>query len=147
MKSSTKYPVHLTEAERQALKRFVASGQKQARPITRARILLLADAGQKHQAIAELLAVSPPTVSSMCKKYATQPYDDIVEILPDAPRSGRPLAIDSRMEAHIALIACSEAPEGAARWTLHLIADRLVQLEVVDSISHERVRQALKKTP
>lgn len=147
MKSSTKYPVHLTEAERQALKRFVASGHKPARPITRARILLLADAGQQNQAIADLLALSPPTVSSMCKKYATQPYDDLIDLLPDAPRSGRPVAIDSRTEAHIALIACSEAPEGAARWTLHLIADRLVELQVVDSISHERVRQALKKTP
>ena len=147
MKSSTKYPVHLTASERQALKQFVASGQKQARPITRARILLLADAGHKNQAIADLLAVSLPTVYSMCKKYATQPYDDIIDLLPDASRSGRPLQIDSRMEAHIALIACSEAPEGAARWTLHMIADRLVELEVVDSISHERVRQALKKTP
>ena len=147
MKSSTKYPVHLTEAERQALKRFVASGQKQARPITRARILLLADAGHTRQAIVDVLSVSPPTVSALCKKYATQPYDDIVDLLADAPRSGRPLAIDSRMEAHIALIACSEAPQGAARWTLHLIADRLVQLDLVDSISHERVRQALKKTP
>ena len=68
MQSSTKYPVHLTAAERQTLKRFVASGHKQARPITRARILLLADAGHKNQAIADLLALSPPTVYAMCKK-------------------------------------------------------------------------------
>ena len=147
MRSSTKYPVDLTDAERQALKQFVASGQKQARPITRARILLLADAGHTNQAIADLLAVSPPTVYAMRTKYATQAYDDIIDLLPDAPRSGRPLQIDSRTEAHIALIACSDAPQGAARWTLHMIADRLVELELVDSISHERVRQALKKTP
>jgi len=61
------------------------------------------------------------------------------------PRPGRPLEIDSRVETNIALISCSDAPEGAARWTLHLIADRLVQLKVLPSISHERVRQALKK--
>lgn len=141
-----KYQVQLTASEREALQQFVASGKKQARAITRARILLLADEGQKNQAIAALLGISKPTVSLMRKKYATQAYDDIVDLLPDAPRSGRPLEIDSRVEAKIAMIACSDAPEGAARWTLHLIADRLVKLEVLDSISHERVRQALKKT-
>ena len=111
MRSSTKYPIHLTEAERQALQQFVASGHKQARPITRARILLLADAGHKNQAIADLLAVSRPTVYSICKKYATQAYDDIIDLLPDAPRNGRPLQIDSRTEAHIVLIAGSDAPK------------------------------------
>ena len=145
MKSSTKYLVHLTEGERQALKQFVASGKKQARPITRAHILLLADAGQKNQAIADLLGVSIPTVSSMRKKYATQLYDDLVDLLPDAPRSGRPIQVDSRLEAQITMIACSQAPEGAARWTLHLIADRLVHLDWVESISHERVRLGVKK--
>ena len=82
----------------------------------------------------------------MRKKYAQQAYNHIVDILHDAPRPGRPLEIDSRVETNIALIACSDAPEGAARWTLHLIADRLVQLKVLPSISNERVRQALKKT-
>ena len=140
-----KYQVHLTASERQALKQFVACGEKQARHITRARILLLVDEGKKNHEIAELLSVSRPTICSMRKKYAQQAYDHIVDILPDAPRPGRPLEIDSRVETNIALIACSDAPEGAARWTLHLIADRLVQLKVLPSISHERVRQALKK--
>ena len=141
-----KYSVQLTDTERQALQQFVARGKKHARHITRARILLLADEGKKNHEIADVLRVSQQTVSSMRKKYATQAYDDIVDILPDAPRRGRPLEVDSRVEAQIAMIACSEAPEGAARWTLHLIADRLVQLDYIDSISHERVRQALKKT-
>lgn len=145
MKSTTKYAVQLTAGERQALQQFVASGQKQARQITRARILLLADEGHQNQAISALLGVSGPTVSGMRKKYATTDYAHILDVLPDAPRSGRPLEIDSRLEAQIAMIACSEAPEGTSRWTLHLIADRLVQLDYIDSISHERVRQALKK--
>jgi hypothetical protein len=64
----------------------------------------------------------------------------------DKPRSGRPLQFDSRVEAKVSLIACSQPPVGAAHWTLQLIADKLVKLEVVDSISHESVRQLLKKT-
>ena len=83
-----KYRVHLTASERQALKQFVACGKKQARHITRARILLLVDEGKKNHEIAELLSVSRPTICSMRKKYAQQAYDHIVDILPDAPRPG-----------------------------------------------------------
>jgi len=146
MNPPTKYQVHLTDSDRQTLRQFVARGTKQARHITRARILLLADEGKKDQEIVALLGVSRPTVSAMRQKYAQHPDVPILDLLPDAPRSGRPIQVDSRVEAQIAMIACSEAPEGSARWTLHLIADQLVKLEVIDSISHERVRQALKKT-
>ena len=62
------------------------------------------------------------------------------------PRSGRPLKIDSRVEAHVTMIACSDPPEGYGRWTLHMIADKLVQLAVIDAISHESIRRTLKKT-
>ena len=141
-----KYPVSLTDTEREALNTFVSSGQKKAREITRARMLLLADAGHLDREIVDLLGCCRPTVSSMRQRYAEGGYDHILEILSDAPRSGRPLQIDSQVEANISMIACSEAPEGSARWTLHLIADKLVQLEIIDSISHESVRRALKKT-
>jgi putative transposase len=67
-------------------------------------------------------------------------------MLHEAPRSGRPLKIDSRVEAHVTMIACSDPPEGYGRWTLHMIADKLVQLEIIDTISHESVRRTLKKT-
>lgn len=80
------------------------------------------------------------------KKYHQQPYDHIVEIINDQPRVGRPIVFDYQVEANVSMIACSEAPQGYARWTLHLIADKLVQLNVVDSISHESVRNLLKKT-
>ena len=146
MGRTKQYTVCLTDSERKALHAFVSSGRKSARHITRARILLLADAGKTDREIIDLLGVSRPPVSSMRKKYAQGAFDHILDLLPDDPRSGRPIQVDSGVEAHIAMIACSDPPEGAARWTLHLIADQLVKLAVVDTISHERVRQALKKT-
>ena len=146
MSRKKKYPVGLTGTEREALQAFVASGHKKAREITRARILLLADAGHLDREIVDLLGCCRPTVSAMRQQYAQGGFAHILDLLPDAPRQGRPIKVDSGVEAHISMIACSEAPEGSARWTLHMIADHLVKLEVIDSISHERVRQALKKT-
>ena len=135
MSRTSTYPVCLTASEREALHQFVKRGQKSARQITRARILLSADAGQTDLEMVTLLGVSRPTIASMRKKYKAGGYTHILDLLPDAPRSGRPLHIDSEVEAKIAMIACSEAP-----------ADTLVQLAVVDTISHESVRRALKKT-
>jgi putative transposase len=85
-------------------------------------------------------------MSNVRKRYHQHQYDYIVEILQDQPRLGRPITFDHKVEANVAMIACSEAPQGSARWTLNLIADKLVQLQVVDSISHESVRSLLKKT-
>lgn len=146
MRVRKKYPVHLTKTERATLKAFVSSGEKKARQITRARILLLADANHTDEQIMAALGCSRPTVIAMRKRYATGDFEALVEVLQDAPRQGRPLQVDSRVEARISLIACSEPPPGSARWTLQLIADRLVELKAVEAISHERVRQALKKT-
>jgi hypothetical protein len=70
----------------------------------------------------------------------------ILDVLHEAPRRGRPIKIDSRVEAHVTMIACSDPPEGYGRWTLHMIADKLVQLTVIDTISHESIRRTLKKT-
>jgi transposase len=145
MKSIGKYRVHLTNEQRSELETFVANGQKKAREISRARILLYADAGQKDKEIAALLGVARQTVSSVRKKYCQASYDSVVDILKEAPRPGRPIHIDSRVEANISMVACSAPPTGSARWTLHMIADKLVKLEVIDAISHESVRQALKK--
>lgn len=146
MSGKKKYLVSLTNAERSTLTAFVSSGHKHARQITRARILLLADAGHTDGEIMAVLGCCRPTVFSMRKRYAEGDFEEMVEVLQDAPRQGRPLKVDSRVEARISLIACSDPPPGSARWTLHLIADRLVQLKAIESISHERVRQALKKT-
>jgi hypothetical protein len=81
------------------------------------------------------------------KRYQTKKTrTPLVEVLEEGPRSGRPLKLDSRVQATVTLIACSEPPTGRARWTLHLIADKVVRLGVADAISHESVRQLLKKT-
>ena len=101
-------PVGLRQAEREALEAFVSSGNKNAREINRARILLLKDAGKKDREIMDLLHTSRPTIWSMHKKYHQTAYEDILELLKDAPRSGRPTQIDARVEANITLIACSD---------------------------------------
>lgn len=144
--SQKRYHVQLKVRERQQLERYVKQGKPAARAVTRARILLLADADYRDEEIMEVLGVSRPTVVTMRRKAQGHGGRDILALLEDAPRPGQPVKLDSRVAAHVALIACSEAPPGAARWTLQLIADRLVELNVVEEICLESVRQALKKT-
>jgi putative transposase len=139
--------VKLTPDQRHELEMFVTRGKKSAREITRARILLLAQDGRRVTDIAQTLGVSRGTIYNVCQKYkAKKARTRLVEVLKEEPRSGRPLKLDSRVEAQVTLIACSDPPAGQARWTLQLIADKLVRLGVTDSISHESVRQLLKKT-
>ena len=138
--------VQLTPDEYEFLTTYVARGHKKARYINRARTLLLSHDGKDDQEIAKILGISRTTVYNVRKRYHQQPYDHVVEILSDKPRVGRPIAFDHKVEANVSMIACSQAPKGCARWTLQLIADKLVQLNVVDSISHESVRSLLKKT-
>jgi len=138
--------VHLTLHERQELERFVASGKKSARAITRARILLLAQEGHRPTAIARTLGVSRATVYNVSKKDQQKAQTPLLEVLQEEPRSGRPLKLDSEVEAKVTLIACSQPPVGVARWTLHLIADKVVKLGVTAALSHESVRRMLKKT-
>lgn len=137
--------VNLTSDEHESLSRYVAQGQKNARQINRARMILLAHAGRKESEIADVLGVSRRTIYNMRKKYQQRGNQHILDLIKDEPRGGRPIKLDSSVEAKVTMIACSEPPPGRARWTLHLIADRLVKLNVVDSISHESVRSVLKK--
>ena len=141
-----RHPIQLTPDDYDFLTSYVAHGQKNARQINRDRTLLLSHDGKKAHEIVKVLGVTRATVYNVRKKYRQQKYDHIVDILQDQPRQGRPIRFDHKVEAHVSMIACSEAPTGAARWTLQLIADKLVQLNVVDSISHESVRSLLKKT-
>jgi transposase len=138
--------VTLTQRERKALEDFVGHGKKSARAITRARILLLFDEGRKEQEVTDLLGVSRGTVYNVRKKCQQKGQVPILELLHDAPRSGRPITLDSRVEAKVTMIACSTPPMGRGRWTLQLIADKVVELAVTESISHESVRRVLKKT-
>jgi putative transposase len=142
----TRRAVKLTKAERGALETFVAHGKRSARAITRARLLLLSDEGRKERELTEILGVSRGTVYNVRKKYQQKAHRHILDLLREEPRSGRPIEFDSRVEAKVTMIACSAPPAGCGRWTLQLIADKLVQLAVTDSISHESVRRLLKKT-
>ncbi len=147
MSRPKKHPVHLSVKGRKTLEQFVKSGQKNAREITRARILLLADEGKPDWEIISLLDVSRTTIHATRARYAdSKGGKTILSRLKDATRSGRPVKLDSRVEAQVSMIACSAPPQGSARWTLYMIADRLVKLEVVDTICHESVRRLLKKT-
>lgn len=133
--------------QRRELERFVTHGKQSARAITRARILLLTQDGRPVTEIAQTLGVSRGTIYNVYKRYTQRKArTPLLEVLQEAPRSGRPLKLDTAVEAKVTMIACSEPPAGRARWTLYLIADKLVRLGVTDSISHESVRQMLKKT-
>lgn len=138
--------VKLTQDEHESLSTYVTRGQKSAREINRARILLLANDGLKDQDIEKVLGVSRVTIYNMRKKYQSKGVQYILDVLQDEPRGGRPMKFDSKVEAQVTMIACSAPPQGAARWTLQLIAEKLVKLDMVDTISHESVRSILKKT-
>ncbi len=140
------YHVQLSRRDRQQGENYVTPGQRAARAVTRARILLLADEHDGDEEIMEVLGVSRPPVAKMRRKYQEHKDGKGVELWQEAARLGQPVKVDSRLTAHGAGSACSEAPSGAARWTLELIADRLVDLNLGDTISRERVRQALQKT-
>jgi transposase len=144
---SKKYRVFLNGKKRSDLKRLVNTGTEKARKITRARILLLADESphgpsKKDKEIMEALGVCARTVALTRERFAE---GDIKEALNEKPRSGRPREFTGRDEAKLTLIACSDPPEGRNRWSVRLLADKMVELEVVDSISRESVRKYLKK--
>jgi len=134
--------VKLTGEEREELLQFLRKGKSSARSQTRARILLLSDEGLEDDEIAETLKVSKSTICRIRKRYCEGGLDFALQ---EKPRSGAPNKIDGRVEAQLTLIACSDPPEGRSRWTVRLLADRLVELEVVDSISHMSVQRLLKK--
>jgi transposase len=137
------YDISLTDLERKELKALIDNGRRLAKKITRARILLLADAGKKDHEIAEALQTSIPTVVRVRKRFAESRLAGSLE---DKSRPGKPPSLRGKVAAHITSLACSDPPEGHVRWTLRLLADKAVELELVDKISHEAVRRILKKT-
>jgi transposase len=139
--------VYLNENEREELEQLIKSGTKSARVIARARTLLLLDRSQgKKRTIEEVVAaamVSQGTVSNTKKRYFT---GGLQAALYDRPRPGAKPKITGEVEAQLIALVCSEPPEDRERWTLRLLADELVALELVESISHVAVRDVLKKT-
>jgi len=143
-----KYVVELTEAERERLSKLVSSGTAPARMLNRARVLLKADAqgpdAWKDGRIAEALDTSVATVGRVRKCFFRQGLEAALErSLPDRVYER---SLDGRAEARLIALACSEAPEGRDRWSMRLLADKAVELGIVESVSHETVRKALKKT-
>jgi len=137
------YQVRLTQAEQEQLNQYVNRGKAKARSLTRARILLLANGQWTDEKIAEALKVSMATVFRTRRRYS---QEGLEAALKERSRRGGSPKVDSHLEAHLTLLACSEPPEGHSRWTLRLLAGKLVELEWVDSISHTTVRRWLKKT-
>jgi transposase len=138
-----KYIVSLSNEERETLREMTRKGDIKARKMKRAMILLKADEGMTDPQIMAALSISRPTAERIRKRFVTGGLD---KALNEDPRPGQRRKLDGRSEAHLMAISCSEPPEGYEQWTLRLLADRLVELGMVESISHECVRQTLKKT-
>lgn len=138
------YSVQLTAAERAQLLHQLRRGTAAARVLTRARILLLADDGWTDAEIAETVLVSRSTVFRSRKRYA---QEGLEAALQEKPRCGRPPKVDARLEAQLTTLACSDPPEGRARWTVRLLAEKLVELAYIEAISPMTVSRLLKKTP
>lgn len=140
--------IQLPQDEKTELEQLIKSGEHKARVISRGRVLLLLDRsqGQKRTLaqIAEATMLSRVSVSQIKRRYFE---GGLERALYDNPRPGRPVTkMTGDVEAHLIALACSDPPEGHDQWTLRLLADGLVELEVVESISHVAVGETLKKT-
>jgi len=143
-----KYVVTLTEEERAQLQKMVSTGKAAARRLNHARILLLADAGAEgmrrtDQQIVEALGVSVRTIERVRQRFVEEGFDAALDPKP-RPRIASKLA--GQVEADLIALAKSDPPKGRSHWTLRLLAGQMVQLKLIDGISHESVRQVLKKT-
>ena len=146
----TKYRVTLDAEERQLLHGLIAEGKAAAKKLAHARILLKADVAEGGPAwpdvrIAEALEVSTDTVGRVRQRFVEQGLEAALVRKPQ-DRPSRQRALDGRAEARLIALACSAPPESRKGWTMRMLADRLVELEVVPSVSDETVRRALKKT-
>jgi len=144
-----KYKVTLTQKEVDELKEITQKGKRNARVIKNALVLINADEGKygkgkKDEEIADFLDVTVRTIENIRKRFIEDGFE--------AALSGKPIEreyknkIDGDAEAHLIAMSCSEPPKGFARWSLRLLADKMVELKYIDDISHETVRRVLKKT-
>ena len=138
-----KYIINLNENEREQLLEMTCKGELKVRKFKRAMILLKADEGLRDPQIMAALNVSRPTVERIRKRFVTGGLD---RALNEDPRPGQRRKLDGRSEAQLIAIACTQPPAGHDHWAMRLLANKLVELEIVESISHETVRQTLKKT-
>jgi hypothetical protein len=144
-----KYAVVLTATERQALLSLIAAGTAPARKLTHARVLLKADEGADgpawvDQALADAVEVSQPTIARIRKQHVTEGMEAALNRRP--PRRVYARTLDGHQEARLIALSCGAPPNGQARWSLRLLADKLVELDIVEAVSYQTVRRVLKKT-
>ncbi len=144
-----KYPVILTDTERDHLQSLIAAGTAPARLLMHARILLKADQSPAGPAwvddsIAEAVEVSQPTIARVRKQFVEEGLEAALQRR--APHRHYQRKLEGTHEAHLIALACSEPPKGQARWSLRLLADKLVELDIIEDVSYQTVRRVLKKT-
>ena len=137
-----KYNIDLSVDEREQLSQLVRRGKHSSRQVTRGRILLLAAEGATDEQIVAALSCGINTVERTRRRFV----EAGLGCLNERPRRGPARKLTGKQEAHLVAVACSTPPEGRARWTLSLLADKVVELKFTDSITRETVRQGLKKT-
>ena len=145
-----RYVVTLTADERGQLEALTKAGKRSVRTVTRARVLLLADQGDggpgwEDRRVAEALGCGHRTVERVRERFVTAGLDAALTHKAQDKPSRTPV-LDGKAEARLVALACAATPDGRKAWTLRLLADKLVELEVVDAVSHETVRRVLKKT-
>ncbi len=136
------YVVDLTREEKTELLELVSKGEARARKMNRAHILLLAEEGRTDKDIAEALHTSPSTVERTRRRLVE---GGLEHALKESPRPGGRRKLDGHQEAYLVALACSDPPEGKKRWSMQMLADKLVELEVVEGISDETIRRTLKR--
>lgn len=137
-----KYLVQLTEDERSQLVALTRKGKASARRLKRALVLLAASAGDKDEDIASKVQVGVRSIERMRQRFVEEGLE---AALSERPRPGKARLLDGKQEALLIAITCSTPPPGRAQWTMKLLADRLVELEEVETISDETVRRVLKR--
>jgi transposase len=148
-KTMVRYKVTLTRAEHEQLKAVLDKGKHSSQQYRNACILLNSDEGPyghklSNEQIAKVLQINTKTVERVKQRFVEEGFEECMDRKP-YPKKG-PIKTDGDFEAHLVALSCSEAPKGYARWSLRLLADKMVELKYTDSISHETVRQVLKKT-
>jgi putative transposase len=124
------------------LQQMLTKGKQSVRSLKRAQVLLQLQQGKTPSAVAQLIGVSPAMVYNIRNRYRAE---GLTVALSEKPRPGQPSKFDKAAQAHLTALACSQAPDGRSRWTLRLLADRLVELRLVESISHQAIGEQLKK--
>ena len=134
--------VQLSPIDREYLEALISKGELKAKTYRRVLSLLELDRGQTYTAVSKTVKMTIPTLSTLAWQYR----ENGLQALLDRPRSGRPVEIDGEQRAKITALACSTPPEGHAEWSLRLLADKVVELDFCEHISHTEVRTILKKT-